>query len=183
MKKKIVHQSFKLTPHKSRLSIPLVIAGIIASCLAVGVYFYSTMEKTSINMIAESNYPKQMPPVELTAPRDCEKVNSFSVTNNCNPSSYQVSSFTCGINGSVRKSPNNPVCKSYTAWYAEAQKTCLDSCPKATATPVPSNCTYQQVKCFKAPCPKILVCATPRPTATPTPIPSPTACALVTGSC
>lgn len=52
--------------------------------------------------------------------------------------------------------------------------------PRPSASPLPSGCYYQQVKCFQAPCNPILVCATStRPSPTPIPMPpSPVASAF-----
>lgn len=33
-------------------------------------------------------------------------------------------------------------------------------CPRTTPTPLPPGCRYQQVQCFRAPCPSIMVCPT-----------------------
>jgi hypothetical protein len=41
---------------------------------------------------------------------------------------------------------------------------------KATPSPIPSGCRMEQVKCIKAPCNPVMVCATPTPTPKPTPI-------------
>jgi len=172
MKKKIVHRSFKLTPHHTKINLPIAIASVFALCFLVGGYLFSTMQKSSINMIAPPSMPRSNP--ELTAPTDCAVVNSFTLSNTCGNNSFTSMTYSCGKNGAIKTQGGSSSCKPYTMWYEYAATDCRNSCPKVSTSAAPTNCTYQQVKCVKAPCPKILVCPSPSPTPMPSLKPSPT---------
>lgn len=155
----------KPTISKSKI---LLLSLLGLAILATG-YLYTTRQKLDINEVREGSAPSLMS-------SSCGVVKSITLQSNCGGDSYLSASFTCGAKGKVDRQMDRSTCRSIGDWYANAAATCASRCPKfspvpkPTVSPVPAGCSYQQVQCIKAPCPKILVC--PDIGLEPEPVPS-----------
>ncbi|EKD79901.1 MAG: hypothetical protein ACD_40C00267G0002 [uncultured bacterium] len=154
-KVKVLHKSFKLTPGKSKINLTFVVAIILGTSILLGGYFYSTMQRTSINEIRETRGGIPRPTPKPT-PRVCETVATFSLSGSCGDNNYQTVSFTCSILKSIHKQGDKSACKSVSTWYDNALSICATTCPK----PIPSPKPFESVS------------PTPTPTPRPTPITS-----------
>lgn len=158
----------KSSPKKLISKLTIAALAVVGIFLLVGGYLKSTMQKSGINEVREgsSNVVRSMP-----AERECEKVTSFALSDNCAAGSYQMAKFNCGKQSKTRvigvdntTNGNNwretdqgrKSCKSLTALYNEAKDTCAKSCPTLTPTPTPTPTV------------------TPTPTSTSTPAPTTT---------
>lgn len=155
-KAKVIHHSFKLTSGKSKINLTFIVVIVLGVFILLGGYFYSTMQKTSINEIRTVGGSISRPTPKPT-PRACETVTTFSLSGSCESNSYQTVSFACGDQKGLQTQGGKSSCKSVDTWYENALSTCAATCPKTTPTPTPKPS------------------ASPYPTTTSIPRPSPIA--------
>ena len=175
-----VKKSLKSAPSKlSKYYLGLGV--LVVAAASVYLLYKSMVQTTSIDVITSTSSMDR---------GACGSVKTFSLTNSCGPDMFNTVVFTCtnssvthklGLATSSSKAPDT--CVSPVDYYNQARSVCSAPCPmppSPTSTPVPSNCTYETVKCVKAPCPKQLVCTSPTPSASATPT---QICGQVDGFC
>lgn len=167
----------KTSPKNNYLNLKIIASVLLGILLLVGGYFYSNMERSSINVITEGT---GLGPIPTFVPSDCSTISTFSLKDSCGNNSYQETTFSCGSKGKKYKLGGSGSCKSYTTWYSEAQSFCKSTCqqrPSLTPTPNPSSTSYPtptpKSSYTPYPSPSIRPSFTPTPTTTSIPRPSP----------
>lgn len=115
----------RLRLKQNKSLVPKIILGVVGIIGLVGIYFFSTRQKTSINLIAEGG-----PAIT------CSTVSAISYSGICGDGLYQSISFTCGSTGATNTlGGGSDSCQTFTTWYSEAKATCQRACPSPTPRP------------------------------------------------